>query len=64
MDLDRITALLDLLTTRWPQVLAAFGGVALAAGLLGMLTRALGAKEGDGLRRPARPQGDTPPGKE
>ena len=50
MDLERLTALLDALTGRWPQVLAAFGGAALAAGLLGMLTRALGVKEDDGLK--------------
>lgn len=49
MDLERLTALLDVLTGRWPQVLAVFGGVALAAGVLGMLTRALGAKEEDGF---------------
>ena len=50
MDLERLTALLDALTGRWPQVLAAFGGAALAAGLLGALTRALGVKEEDGLK--------------
>ncbi|WP_394963339.1 hypothetical protein [Candidatus Allofournierella excrementigallinarum] len=50
MDLERLTALLDALTGRWPQVLAAFGGAALAAGLLGALTRALGVKEDDGLK--------------
>ena len=49
MDLERLTALLDALTGRWPQVLAAFGGAALAAGLLGALTRALGVKEEDGF---------------
>ena len=41
---------LDALTGRWPQVLAVFGGAALAAGVLGMLTRALGVKEDDGLK--------------
>lgn len=50
MDLERLTALLDALTGRWPQVLAVFGGAALAAGLLGALTRALGVKEDDGLK--------------
>lgn len=50
MDLERLTALLDALTGRWPQVLAAFGAAALAAGLLGVLTRALGVKEDDGLK--------------
>ena len=50
MDLERLTALLDALTGRWPQVLAFFGGAALAAGVLGMLTRALGVKEDDGLK--------------
>lgn len=50
MDLERLTALLDALTGRWPQVLAVFGGMALAAGVLGMLTRALGAKEDDGFK--------------
>lgn len=50
MDLERLTALLDALTARWPQVLAAFGGMALAAGLLGLLTRALGAKKEDGFK--------------
>ena len=35
---------------RWDQVLTVFGGAALAAGLLGILTRALGAKEEDGFR--------------
>lgn len=50
MDLERLTALLDALTGRWPQVLAVFGGAALAAGVLGMLTRALGVKEDDGLK--------------
>lgn len=50
MDLERLTALLDALTGRWPQVLAFFGGAALAAGLLGALTRALGVKEDDGLK--------------
>ena len=37
MDLERLTALLDALTGRWAQVLAVFGGAALAAGVLGML---------------------------
>ena len=51
MELEQLTALLDELTGRWPQVLALVGGAARAAGLLGLLTRALGAKAGDGLRR-------------
>ena len=50
MDLDRLTALLDALGGRWDQVLTVFGGAALAAGRLGTLTRALGAKEEDGFR--------------
>ncbi len=50
MDLERLTTLLSALSGRWPQVLAVFGGMALAAGLLGMITRALGVKEDDGLR--------------
>lgn len=49
MDLERLTALLDALSGRWEQVLTVFGGIALAAGLLGLLTRALGAKEEDGF---------------
>lgn len=58
MDLERLTALLDALTGRWPQVLAAFGGMALAAGLLGLLTRALGAKEEDGFHHLFRRRSD------
>ena len=50
MDLERLTALLDALSGRWEQVLTVFGGIALAAGLLGLLTRALGVKEDDGLK--------------
>lgn len=50
MDLEYLTGLLDALTLRWPQVLAVFGGIALAAGLLGALTRALGAKAEDGFK--------------
>lgn len=50
MELERLTALLDAFTGRWPQVLALFGGAALAAGVLGILTRALGVKEEDGFR--------------
>ena len=58
MDLERLTALLDVLSGRWDQALAVFGGIALAAGLLGLLTRALGAKEGDGFHHLFRRRSD------
>lgn len=46
-----LAQIMELMTTRWQQLLGGFAAAAFAAGVLGMLTRALGAKEGDGLRR-------------
>ena len=45
------TLWLDALSGQWPLVLACTGAAALLAGALGLVTRALGQKEGDGLKR-------------